>query len=139
MKYVLDSNILISAMNINDVHNEEASTVIDIINKNRFEILAPVLYLWEMEAYLRHSIRSEGHKQNTNIKFKVTTLDVTSDLFSRTYKSDLACIKGADRVFVSVAIDQKCPLITNDKQIHKYSDIFGIESIYTSEFVKRKF
>ena len=139
MKFVLDSNILISALNLNDVFNEEAAAVAEVSNRNNFEVIAPVLHLWELEAYLRHTVKSTTHVPNSDLKLKVTTYDVTSGLFTRTYKSDLACVKGADRVFVSLAMDHDCPLVTNDEQIHKYADIFGIKTIYASDFVAEKF
>ena len=49
----------------------------------------------------------------------------------------MASVKGADRVFISLAIEHNAPLITNDKQIHRYKYVFEIEAFTYQEFVNQ--
>jgi len=139
MRFVLDSNILISALNLNDAFNKESCAILKHLKEINAEIIAPVLQLWELDAYVTHIERAKSHKQNSNIEVKITHYDITSGLYARTYCTEMACVKGADRVFVSLAMEHNVPLITNDTQIHRYSDVFKIKAVSVDEFLRKYF
>ena len=135
MKVVLDSNILIAVLNQNDSDHAECVALIEKLNKEEWEVLAPVLYLWEQDAYLNHPVKSKAHVQNTAARFRVTTYDVTSGLYTRTYSTQPVSIKGADRVFVSLAKDHGVALVTNDGQVLKGAHLLGVKSMSVAEFL----
>lgn len=135
MKVVLDSNILIAVLNKNDSTHIECLKIIEKLNNENWEVLAPVLYLWEMDAYLRHPEKSKTHVQNVAATFKITTYDVTSGLYTRTYSGQAVNITGADRVFVSLAKDQSAPLVTNDAKILKGAHLLGIKAMSVADFL----
>lgn len=136
---VLDSSVLISVLNTNDRNHPGAEALIRKLSTKDYEIYAPVTYLWDMEAYMRHPDKAQTHSQNTDTAFKVITCDVTSDLFWRTRSSEMAFIKGPDRVFVSLARDQAAPLITNDKQILANADKLGVRAASVEDFLNAHF
>jgi len=137
MKVVLDSNVFIAVLNASDSRHGEACELIANLTTGRYEIVAPVLYMWETDAYLWHPDRPKTHSQNAGATFRVTAYDVTSGLYARTYSRAMTFIKGADRVFVSLAKDLTAPLVTNDSQILKHASSLGVEAISVSDFIAR--
>jgi predicted nucleic acid-binding protein len=135
MKVVLDSNVLIAVLNQNDSTHAECLSLVEKLDNEDWEVLAPVLYLWEMHAYLRHPEKSKTHAQNVAATFKVTTYDVTSDLYYRTYSTQTVNITGADRVFVSLAKDHGVPLVTNDDKILKGAHLLGVKAMSVAGFL----
>ena len=135
MKVVLDSNILIAALNKNDSMHAECCDLIEKLMREGWEVIAPVVHLWEMDAYRRHPEKSKTHVSNGTASFKVTTYDVTSGLYARTYSSQTANITGADRVFVSLAKDHGAPLVTNDGRILRDAHLLGAHAMSVADFL----
>lgn len=136
-KVVVDSNLLISLLNFADAGHAEAALLSEVLSARHYELLAPVVYLWEMDAHFRHPVKNGGHVQNKNVKLRVTTYNVTSDLYIRTWSEAMVAVKGADRIFVSLAKDHGIALITNDKQILRNASELGVEAISASDFVAK--
>lgn len=135
MKIVLDSNVLISILNIDDANHPAAAELIARLNGGAHVIYAPVTYLWDMDAYLRHPDKSRTHRQSATADLKITTCDVTSGLYARTYSREMAFIKGADRIFVSLAKDQGAPLVTNDKQLLGNAAKLGVQAVSVNDLL----
>ena len=135
MKVVLDSNVLIAVLNQNDSTHTECVSLVERLNQEGWEVLAPVLYLWEMDAYLRHPEKAKTHAQNVAAKFQLTTYDVTSGLYVRTYSTEPVNIGGADRVFVSLAKDHGAPLVTNDAKVLKGAHLLGVKAMSVADFL----
>lgn len=134
-KVVLDSNIIISVLNANDVLHVDAQRLVDLLNEGQYEILVPALHLWEMHAYHRHPDKMKSHKAHVEAQFKVTTYDVTSELFFRTLSDAMVCVKGPDRVFVSLARDHGVPLVTNDGQVLRNAADLGVRALSIADFL----
>lgn len=135
MKVVLDTNVLISVLNLGDHNHESAEELVAKLNDDGYEIYAPVTYRWELDAYLRNPDKASAHRQNRGAKLKITSYDVTSALYLRTYSTEMAFVKGADRVFVSLAKDQGAPLITNDRQLLSNAAILGVRAVSVADFL----
>jgi len=135
MKVVLDSNIFIAATNCNDVNAASCEALINKLNVGAYEIVAPAIQLWEIAAYFNHPERRKSHQSNQESSFTVRHHDVTQDLFIETYSAAIVAVKGADRVFVSLAKHLDIPLITNDAQILKNAELLGVRAIRPEDFV----
>lgn len=135
MKIVLDSNILIAATNTADANATECEDLIRKLNEEGYEIVAPVIQLWEIAAYMNHSEKRKSHQPNLSSSFTVRHHDVTQELFLSTYSDAITAVRGPDRVFVSLAKHLGVPLITNDAQILKNALLLGVQAICTREFV----
>ena len=136
-RVVVDSNLLISVLNAQDPTHAYAAQLATTLSNEGYELIAPVLYLWELDAYLRHPEKSKKHLQTQSAKFRITTYDITSGLYTRTYDPNMAAIKDADRVFVSLAKDQGVPLITNDRQILKHAAKLGVQAVSVTGFLAK--
>jgi predicted nucleic acid-binding protein len=137
MKVVLDTNVLISILNMDDSSHEGAEELVGKLSDDGYEIYAPVTYLWEIDAYFGHADKASVHRQNKAAKFKIISCDVTSALYVRTYSTAMASIKGADRVFVSLAKDQGAPLITNDRQLLRHAATLDVRAVSVADFLSR--
>ena len=134
MKIVLDSNVLISVTNTNDSKSESCIALIEKLNSERYEIIAPVTQLWEVAAYLNHPEARKTHQMNQTASFTVKFHDVTLELFASTYSDTVTAISGADRIFVSLAKHLNVPVITNDKQILKNASLLGVRALRPEDF-----
>jgi predicted nucleic acid-binding protein len=137
-KVVIDSNLLIALLNLSDTGHALAEALAVALREGDYEIIAPVLYLWEFDAYLRHPEKAKKHVQNRSAKLRVTAYDVTSGLYSRTYNTAMVAIKGADRVFVSLAKDHSAPLITDDRQILRNAGALGVQAFSVAAFLAQR-
>jgi predicted nucleic acid-binding protein len=137
MKVVLDTNVLISVLNMDDANHQSAEELVAKLSNGDYEIYAPVTYLWELDAYVRHPDKASAHRHSRGAEFKITTCDVTNGLYVRTYCTEMAFIKGADRVFVSLARDQGAPLITNDRQLLNNAATLGVRALSVADFLSQ--
>ena len=136
-RVVVDSNLLIAVLNAQDPTHADSVELATALSDGGYELIAPVLYLWELDAYLRHPEKSKKHLQTHGAKFRISTHDITNGLYTRTYDTTMVAIKGADRVFVSLAKDQGVPLITNDRQILKHAATLGVQAVSVTDFLAK--
>lgn len=135
MQIVIDTNILIAALNIDDCRHAEVKQLVNLLRQGSYEILAPALVLWEFYAYNDHPEKSRIHNQDVDIAIQFTSIPVTQELFANTYTRALVGVTGADRVFISVAKEFNVPIITNDKTILNKASQLGVQAISASNFI----
>ncbi|MBW8893952.1 MAG: hypothetical protein JF617_18305, partial [Burkholderiales bacterium] len=116
--------------------HDSSRALADFLYQNQWEILAPVLHLWEVHAYQRHPNKAKSHRTDSDAKLKITTVDVTTGLFLRTYSDAMVHVRGADRVFVSLAKDERAPLVTNDKQMLQNAAHLGVRALSVEAFLR---
>ncbi len=127
---VLDSNVLISAIDGSHLDSNECVALLRAIEQKGINLSAPVTQLWELMAFLHHPERSKAFGINVALgSLDITYIDVTHALFASTQVSAMTAIKGPDRVFVSLAKSLSCPLVTNDGQVLKNAANLGVEAL----------
>ena len=82
---VLDSNVLISILNRSDKLHARSRLLMELLQETQCEVLAPTLILWETQAYRNHPEKAKSHTTAPDVSIKLTVIDVTSGLYTRTY------------------------------------------------------
>jgi len=122
MRVVLDSNILVIALDPQDVFYGECYPILEKILNLQLEVLCPVLVLVEVTCVLRRRTNSEeiavdiyrSLSQLPAINWMDINLDVALNACRLGIRTGL---KGADAIVLQVAEQHGIPLLTKDKRM----------------------
>ncbi|MBM2815608.1 MAG: Ribonuclease VapC [Ignavibacteria bacterium] len=122
MKFVIDSNVLVSSLDPKDIFYSECHPLFEKILSMEIEALCPVLVLSETTCVLRRRTNNENIAGATYRMLAqlpaINWLDITLEVTERACLLGVKTgLKGGDAIVLQVAEQYGIPLITKDKEI----------------------
>jgi len=122
MKLVIDSNILVSCLDLKDIFHAECYPVLEKMMSLEIEALCPSLVLVEVTCVLRRRTNSEElaiavYKNLAQLP-AINWLDITLEVAERACMlGSQTGLKGGDAIVLQVSEQYGIPLLTKDKEI----------------------
>lgn len=121
MKFVIDSNIFISALDPKDIFHSECYQIIEKLLTLEIEAVCPSIVLVEITCVIRRRTSSEALAvavyRNLSMMPGINWLDINLDVAQR---ASMLCaksgLKGADAIVLQVAEQYGIPILTKDKE-----------------------
>lgn len=136
-RMVVDSCVLIAAAKKKDAFHEQSKQFIRQATNDGNTISIPMTALWEIGAALDHPHkRPLGSQLDKQFSLHVKLIAVDEGLFNRTWIAGLRqVVKGADRIFLSCAMDEAALLITWDTGLKNTAAAFGVTAMTPTEYL----
>jgi predicted nucleic acid-binding protein len=136
-KLVVDSCVLIAAVNPREGGHAEATQFFEVAAERGDMLFLPATALWDIGSALSHpGKRQKGSPLAKAFRANVLTVSIDEELFKRAWSAVIkAPVKGADRIVLSCAIDLNCPLVTSDNGILVNSSAFSVKAITPRQYV----
>jgi predicted nucleic acid-binding protein len=122
MKFVVDSNIFVSAFDPKDIFHAECHPVLKHILSHEIEVISPNLVLIETTCVLR---RRSGNEQSAHRLYEdlvsiesINWLDITFDIAQQACIMGITTgLKAVDATILQVSEEFGIPLLTKDKEL----------------------
>ena len=137
MNLVIDSNVIISALKVEEEFHKESVEFINKTTENNEKLYIPTTIFWEVGSTLLHKGKTpKSTKFSKNFEFRASFINIDTDLFFETWNPKLRLfVKGADRIFLSCALYKDAKLVTWDQGLIKNGHLIGVDVITPKRYL----
>lgn len=144
MRVIVDSSVWAAALKPRDSHHKVSNEFFAEALKRHDELYAPCTLLWEIDASLAHPQKLEkfplhrGDRRKWIMQYyspamrdalrQRKLIPIDQGLFDRTMSLVCSSVKGADRIFISCALDKNGILISWDQNQVKRASDWGVKA-----------
>lgn len=135
---LIDTNILYSYCDQNDIFHEPATQFIELCKKIDYSVMIPGHALFEFNTVRKKRFNKNDINLLVKRELAFRILYIDEAFIDRFYIEDLPLLKGSDYIFLCIAYVEKIPFVTEDNHFHKEEIKKLINVYHINEFINSK-
>lgn len=136
---IVDTCVLIDMFVKSRSRHSQAQQLVTYLHDSGRTVMAPMHAMFEFKHAWddeKASLSSEFPSPNTkDCPLQLYTVWLDATFFNNCYRPDLPRLKAGDMIFVALAKSDGKPLITEDSEMHKKANEFGVDAYTIQEFL----